>query len=108
MMAARMPIVVATRPMYPRVRPARAIPPPVKAPCDCLIFDRATCPQITAGIPAKRPKQRKLSIPKTRLQIAWALVFAALITSFTLTAIKEKLIFYIPEFCMSRRLSYSH
>jgi hypothetical protein len=92
-MAAITPSVVTTMPMYPSIKPARAIPPPVRAPCDFLILDRAAWPQITAGIPAKKPKQRKLSIPKTRLQIAWALVFAVLKTSFIMTSIKEKRIF---------------
>src|SRR5437868_506255 len=46
------------------------MPPPPSRPPDLLISDRATCPQITAGIAARKGTNEIPRIPQTRLAMA--------------------------------------
>ena len=55
-------------PRYPVTRPAMAKPPPVSLPWDRLIFTKAMCPQMTAGIDVIPQKNEE--IPSTMLVIA--------------------------------------
>src|SRR5215470_11528424 len=56
--------------MYPMIRPARAIPPPIRRPPLLRILDWATCPRMMAGIPARRLKQVSERMPRMRLTTA--------------------------------------
>jgi hypothetical protein len=58
--------------IYPRIRPASAMPAPFNDPDECLMFVRAECPHMIAGMPVRGPRQNKLKIPRIRLHIAAA------------------------------------
>ncbi len=60
--------------VYPRIRPDKAIPDPLIVPPEAFMFFRAMWPMTTAGMLQKIPNIRNDRIPRTRLQIAAALV----------------------------------